>query len=208
MLLQMALFHSLFFFYDYHAFVYMYHIFFTHSSIDKYLSYFHVLAIVNSATMYILLHASFQTMFFVFFWYEPRSGNAESYGSSIFSFLRNLHTFLHNGCLVQFSCSCPALCDFMDCSSPGFPVHHQLRSSLKLMSIESVMPPNHLILCRPLLLLPSVFPRIRERFCESVFQWVSSSQSIGASVSVLPMNIQDWFPLGWTGWISLQSKGL
>ena len=65
---------------------------------------------------------------------------------------------------------------------------------------------KHLILCCPLLLLPSIFPRI------SLFQWVSSSggQSIGvsASASGLPLNIQDWFPLGWTGWISLQSKGL
>ena len=68
------------------------------------------------------------------------------------------------------------------------------QSLLKLMSIELVMPSNHLILCHPLLLLPSVFPSIRV--------WVS------ASASVLPMNIQNWFPLGWTGWISLQSKGL
>ena len=72
------------------------------------------------------------------------------------------------------------------------------RSLLKLIkSIKSVMPSNYFILCRPLLLLPSVFPSIR------VF---SNGQSIGvsASASVPPMNIQDWFPLGWTGWISLQ----
>ena len=66
---------------------------------------------------------------------------------------------------VQFSLvtqSCPTLCDPMDRSMAGFPVHHQLsRSLLKLMSIESVMPSNCLILCHPLLLLPSVFPRIR-----------------------------------------------
>ena len=53
------------------------------------------------------------------------------------------------------------LCDPMDCSTPGLPVHHQLQSLLKLMSIESVMPSNHLIPCCPLLLLPSVFPNIR-----------------------------------------------
>ena len=82
------------------------------------------------------------------------------------------------------------------------------QSLLKLMSIESVIPSNHLILCRPLLLSPSVFPNIR------VFKWVSFSnlggQSIrvSASASVLPMNIQDWYPLGWTGWISLLSKRL
>ena len=69
------------------------------------------------------------------------------------------------------------------------------RSLLKLMSIESVMPSSHLILCCPLLPPPSIFPSI-------------SGQSIGASASVLPINIQDWFPLGLTGLISLPSKGL
>ena len=49
----------------------------------------------------------------------------------------------------------------MDCSTPGLPVHHQLPELLKLMSIESVMPSNHLILRHPLLLLPSIFPSIR-----------------------------------------------
>ena len=57
---------------------------------------------------------------------------------------------------------CPVLCDPMDCSTPGFPVHHQLsQSSLKLRCIESVMPSSHLILCRPLLLLPPIPPSIR-----------------------------------------------
>ena len=70
------------------------------------------------------------------------------------------------------------------------------------------MPSNHLILCRPLLLLPSDFPSIRS-FPVSQF-FASGGQSIGASASasVLPMNIQDKFPLGRTGLISLQSKGL
>ena len=81
-------------------------------------------------------------------------------------------------------------------------------SLLKLMSNESVMPSIHLILCRPLLLLPSVFPSIRV-FSMSQF-FASGGQSIGvsASASVLPMNIQDWFPLGWTGFISLKPKRL
>ena len=56
---------------------------------------------------------------------------------------------------------CPILCNSMDCSTPGLPVHHQSRSLLKLMSIQLVMPFNHLILCHPLLLLPSVFTSIR-----------------------------------------------
>ena len=81
------------------------------------------------------------------------------------------------------------------------------QSLLKLMSIELVMPSNHLILSRPLLLL-LIFPSIRV-FSMSQF-FTSGGQSIGvsASASVLPMNIQDWFPLGWTHLISLQSKGL
>ena len=81
-------------------------------------------------------------------------------------------------------------------------------SLLKLMSIKLVMPSNHLILCRPLLLPPSIFPSIRV-FSMSQF-FTSGGQSIGVSglASVLPMSIQDWSPLGWTGWISLQSKGL
>ena len=81
-------------------------------------------------------------------------------------------------------------------------------SSLKLISIESVMPSNCLILCHPLLLLPSIFPSIRVFSNESAL--TSGGQSIGvsASTSVLPVNIQDQSPLEWTGWISFQSKGL
>ena len=82
------------------------------------------------------------------------------------------------------------------------------QSPPKLMSIESVMPSNHFILCHPLLLLPSIFPNIRVFSNESVLRIRCQSIGVSASASVLPMNIQDWFPLGWTGWISLQSKGL
>ena len=82
------------------------------------------------------------------------------------------------------------------------------QSLLKLMSIESVMTSNHLILCHPLLLQPSIFPSIRVFLTSQLF--ASGGWSIGtsASASVLPMNTQDWSPVGWTGWISLQSKGL
>ena len=72
-------------------------------------------------------------------------------------------------------------------------------SLLKLMSIESVMPSNHLILCHPLLLLPSIFPSIRVFSNESALciRWPNIGTS--ASASVPPVDIQDWFPLGWTG---------
>ena len=81
-------------------------------------------------------------------------------------------------------------------------------SLLKLMSIELVMPSNHLILCRPLLLLPSIFPSIRVFSNESALciRW-PKYWSFRFSISP-SMNIQNWFPLGWTGWISWQSKGL
>ena len=72
---------------------------------------------------------------------------------------------------VQFSSvaqSCPTLCNPMNCSTPGLPIHHQLPESTLPTSIESVMPSNHLILCRPLLLLPSIFPSIRVFSNESV----------------------------------------
>ena len=80
-------------------------------------------------------------------------------------------------------------------------------SVLKFMSIESVMPSNYLILCHLLLLLPSVFPA-SESFPVSQ-SFASGDQSIGASTwaSVLPMNIQGWFPLRLTGLITLLSKG-
>ena len=84
------------------------------------------------------------------------------------------------------------------------------QSLLKLMSIESVMPSNHLILCHLFLLLPSIFPSIKVFSNESVLliRWLTYGASASASASVLPRIIQDWFPLGLTGWISLQSKGL
>ena len=81
-------------------------------------------------------------------------------------------------------------------------------SSLKLMSIESVMPSSHLILCRPLLPLPPIPPSIRVFSNSQLFAWGGQSTGVSALASVLPMNTQDWSPFGWTGWISLQSKGL
>ena len=94
----------------------------------------------------------------------------------------------------------------LQCARPSCP--SPVRSSLKLTSIESVMPSNHLILCCPLLLLPAIFPSIRVFSNESVLhiRW-PKYWSFSFSI-VLPMNIQDWFLLGLTGLISLLSKGL
>ena len=66
--------------------------------------------------------------------------------------------------------SCPTLCDPTDCSMPGLPVHRQLLEQLKLMFIKSMMPPHNIILCRPLLLLPSIFLSIRVFSNESVLR--------------------------------------
>ena len=82
------------------------------------------------------------------------------------------------------------------------------QSLLRLTSIELVMLSNHLILCHTLLLLPSIFPNIRVFPNGSTLhiRWPKYCRLIAASV--FPMNIRDWFPLGWTNLISLLSKGL
>ena len=100
--------------------------------------------------------------------------------------------------------SCPTLCDPMNCNTSIINSH----SLLKLMSIRLVIPSNHLILCHPfsshLQSVPASGSFPRSQF------FVSGGQSTGVSVSasVLPMNIQNWFPLGLTAWNSLMSKGL
>ena len=81
-------------------------------------------------------------------------------------------------------------------------------SSLKLMSIESVMPSSHLILCHPLLLLPPTLPASESFPISQLFAWGGQSIGVSPSASVLPMNTQDSSPLGWTSWISLQSNRL
>ena len=116
-----------------------------------------------------------------------------------------LLTFLHFSSVAQ---SCPTLCDPMDCSTPGPPVHHQLLefTQTHVHWVDDAIQPSHPLSSPspPALSFPASGP-----FPVSQF-FTSGGQSIGvsASASVLLMNIQDWFPLGWTGWISLLSKGL
>ena len=91
---------------------------------------------------------------------------------------------------VQFSSvtqSCSPLCNSMDCSTSGLPVHHQLPELSQLMSIASVMASNHLILCCPLLLLPSIFPNIRVFSNESVLH-ITWPKYWSFSFSISPSN--------------------
>ena len=119
-----------------------------------------------------------------------------------------------NTCLIyQFSSvqslSRLRLCDPMNCSRPGLPVHHQISESAQtyVHRVDYAIQPSH-----PLSSPSPLALNLSQH--QGLFQWVSSSHQVakvlGVSTwtSVLPMNSQDWSPLGWTGWISLQSKGL
>ena len=93
------------------------------------------------------------------------------------------------------------LCDVVDCSMPGFPVHYQLLefTQTHVQWVGDTIQP-----CNPLSTPSPLAFNISQH--QGLFKWVSIG--VSASASVLPMNIQDWSALGWTGWISLQSKGL
>ena len=105
--------------------------------------------------------------------------------------------------------SCVWLCDLMDCSTPGFPVHHWLLelTQTHVHRVSNAIQPSH-----P---LSSPFPPApKPSQHQGIFKWVSSLHQVAKVLkfqlpaSDLPVNIQDWFPLGLTDWISLQSKGL
>ena len=112
----------------------------------------------------------------------------------------HMHVYMYQ--FSSVSQLCPALCDFMDCSTPGFPVHHQLLELAQTQSIELVMPSNHLILCCPLLFPPSMFPSIRVFSNESVLR-IRWPKYWSFSFSISPSNEysglisfrRDWFDL-------------
>ena len=104
--------------------------------------------------------------------------------------------------------SCPILCDSLNHSTPGLPVHHQLPefTQTHIHRVSDAIQPSH-----PLSSLSPPAPNPSQH--QSLFQWVNSawggqSTRVSALASFLPKNTQGWSPLQWTGWISLQSKGL
>ena len=105
--------------------------------------------------------------------------------------------------IVQSSQSCLTLCQHRDCHTPGFPVLHHLPefAQTHIHWVSDAIQPSHPLLSPSL----PVFNLCQN---QGLFRWVGQSIGASASASVLPMNIQDWSPLGWTGWISLQSKAL
>ena len=115
----------------------------------------------------------------------------------------------HSLSSVQFSSVaqlCPTLCNPMNCSISGLPVHHQLLEFTQLMSIESVMPSNYLILCHPLLLLPSIFPSIRVFSNESALR-IRWPKYWSFSFSISPSNEHPGlisFRMGWLDLLAVQ----
>ena len=111
-------------------------------------------------------------------------------------------------CCCSVTKLCLILCDLMDCSTPGCPVLHYLPEFAQTHVHWIGMASNHLTLCCPLLLLHSIFPRIRVFSNESALhiRW-PKDWNFSFNI-ILSMNTQDWSSLGWTGRISLQSKEL
>ena len=114
---------------------------------------------------------------------------------------------------VQFSSvaqSCLTLCDPMNCSTPGLPVHHRLPEFTQTLvhwvgdAIHSAISSSVV----PFSPCPQSLPASESFPISQLFAWGGQSIGVSALASFLPKNTQDWLPLGWTGWISLQSKGL
>ena len=129
----------------------------------------------------------------------------------LLSYMSCLYVLEINHLPVQFSSipqSCLTLCDPMNGSTPGLPVQHHFLEFTQTYIHRVGDASSHLILCRPLFLLPPIPPSIRVFFNESALAWGGQSTGISALASFLPKKSQGWSPSEWTGWISLQSKGL
>ena len=129
----------------------------------------------------------------------------------IFSNRRKKYKLFLDWKYTQFSSvaqSCPTLCDPMNCSTPGLPVHHQLLefTQTRVQWVGDAIQASHPL---PSPSSPALNPSQHQSFLMSqLFTWGGQSIGVSALASFLPMNTQDWSPLEWTGWTSLQSKGL
>ena len=105
--------------------------------------------------------------------------------------------------------SCPTLCDPMNRSTPGLPVHHQLPelTQTHVHWVSDAIQPSH-PLSSPSPPAPNPLPATESFPMSQLFAWGGQSTGVSALASFLPNNIQGWSPLEWTGWISFQSKGL
>ena len=142
-------------------------------------------------------------VFSFFFFFKIKDSELVPWNSFIFHYSQPSESV---SSVIQL---CPTFCNPMDCSMPGFPVHHQLPefTQIHVHQLGDAIQPS-----QPLL---SPFSSCRQSFPASgsfpmshFFTSGGQSTGVSASASVLPVNTQDWFILGWTGWISLQSKGL
>ena len=130
----------------------------------------------------------------------------------LFSFMvLNFKLRLVSCCSVKFRSAaqlCLTLSDPMSCSTPGLPVHHQLQKLIQapVHWVSDAIQPSH-ALSSPSPSCPQSFPASGYFQMSQFFKSGGQSFGVSASISVLPMITQDWSPLGWTGWISLQSKG-
>ena len=133
------------------------------------------------------------------------------WGRSLFH-INCSNSFLALSPKVQFSLVaqlCLTLWDPMDYSTPGLPVHHQLPESTQthVYWVDDAIQPSH-PLSSPFSSCLQSFPASGSFQMSQFFTSGGQNMGVSASTSVLPMNTQDWSPIGWTGWISLQSKGL
>ena len=108
---------------------------------------------------------------------------------------------------------CPTLCDPMNRSTPGIPIHHQLPEFTQTHAyrVSDAIQPSHPLLFLPVVPFsswPQSLPASGSFLMSRPFTWGGQSIGVSSSASVLAVNIQDWFPSGWTGWISLQPTGL
>ena len=125
---------------------------------------------------------------------------------TVYLYIIEIH--IHSAQFSSVTQSCPTLCNPIDCSMPGLPVHHQIPEFTHSCPLSQWCYPTISFSAIPFSSCPQSFPASRSFPVNQFFPSGGQSIGVSASASVLPMNIQDWFRLGWTGWISLQSNGL